>query len=109
MIGRPKPERHAAVSDMLAHFEDTFDYTTGWDDCHEDWYADGEMTSWRRIQHPVVGEVTCKFVEDGNLSCCCVRMGEHGAIIYTQAEYEAVLASFERVGAFAEWCAGRAG
>jgi hypothetical protein len=105
MLVHPKPERHAAVSDMLAHFEDTFDYTTGWDGCHEDWYVDGEMTSWRRIQHPVVGEVTYKFVEDGRHSCCCVRLGEQNAIIYTRAEYDAVLASFERVGAFAEWCA----
>lgn len=84
---------HAEVCDMLEHLEDTFEYTTGWDYAHEDWYLNGEMTSWRRIQHPKAGEVTFKFVEDGDCSCCCVWTETRHAILYTRKEYDAFVYS----------------
>ena len=83
------------VSGMLEHFERTFEFTTGWDDLHEDWYWDGEMSSWRRMRHPVAGEVTFKFVEDGEQSCCCVWVGAQGAILHTREEYDAFLSSLD--------------
>ena len=81
------------VRGMLAHFENTFKYTTGWDWRHEDWYSDGEMCSWRRTQHPIAGQVTFKFVEDGKLSCCCVWVKERDAILYTRKEYDDFIVS----------------
>ena len=83
------------VSGMREQFEDTYKFTTGWDGCHEDWYFGGEMTSWRRMQHPVAGQVTLKFVEDGELSCCCVWTKEKDAILYTREEYEAFMSSLD--------------
>jgi hypothetical protein len=77
---------------MLHHLEDNCNWETGWDERHEDWYFDGEMTSWRRFTHPKAGIVTFKFVEDKQHSCCCVSANDWGRIVHTKKEYLDVLA-----------------
>ncbi len=66
------------VTAMLAYLKHSFAYDTGWDDRHEDWYWNGEMTSWRKVTFPTTGAVVFKFVEDYAitfpLSCALLRM-----------------------------------
>lgn len=76
---------------MLRHFEENHNWETGWDERHEDWYIDGEMTSWRRFTHPKAGIVTFKFVEDKKCSCCCVYAKDWNRIVYTKEAYMDVL------------------
>ncbi len=76
---------------MLRHFEENHDWETSWDDRHEDWYFDGEMTSWRRFTHPKAGMVTFKFVEDKGNSFCRVSAKEWSRIVYTKEAYMDVL------------------
>ncbi len=61
---------------MLTYLESSFAYDTGWDDRHEDFNWDGEMTSWRKVTFPSTGEVVFRFVEDRAMSCCAVYGSE---------------------------------
>jgi hypothetical protein len=87
----PECDRLDSIVWMLHHFEENHDWETGWDDRHEDWYFDGEMTSWRRFTHPRAGIVTFKFVEDKETSFCRVSAKDWSRIVYTQAAYMDVL------------------
>ncbi len=64
----------AKVAAMLEYLETTFECETGWEDRYEDWYYNGEMTTWRRVAFPRDRTVIFKFVEDRAMSCCVVGL-----------------------------------
>ncbi len=45
-----------------------FEYVTGWNHGYDDFYWNGEMTSWQRVAFPMAGKVVFKFVDGGSQS-----------------------------------------
>ena len=89
-----------AVTLMLHKLESKFNWETGWDWRHEDHYADGEMTNYRRIKHPVMKDNVFIFIEYGKNSSCMIFAD--GGVFHTSDvnEFDEAIAAFDEAGRF---------
>jgi hypothetical protein len=87
---------------MLHTLESGFRWETGWDSRHEDHYADGEMTNYRRIEHPVMKDNMFIVIEYKHLSSCMIFAAGELFITSDVGEFNEAIAAFDDVDRFKE-------